>query len=97
MSTNLVNYEVLEQTAADYIAQAEAISDVMKKLKASNDELQNGFQNQTATAFITMYNSTHEPNLRTIVEELQDVARYLNEYAAARRDEDERNAAGLGR
>lgn len=95
MSTNLINYEVVEQTAAAYTTQAEAISEVMSQLKSINETLQEGFQNQTATAFIEMYNTTHEPNLRTIVEELQDVARYLNEYASARKEEDEQNAAGL--
>ena len=53
-STNYVNYEVLESGVSVYSNQSEAITNVMSSLVSMNDELQSGWQNDTARAFINM-------------------------------------------
>ena len=95
-NTNYVNYEVLESGASVYRSQSEAIGEVMSALAAMNGELQNGWQNDTARAFINMYNEKYAPALKEVVEALSDVSTYISRYMEARKEEDITGAAGLG-
>lgn len=95
-STNYVNYEVLESGVSVYNNQSEAITNVMSSLASMNDELQSGWQNDTARAFINMYNEKYAPALKEAAEALADISSYIAKYMAARIEEDSAGAASFG-
>lgn len=95
-NTNYVNYEILESGVSVYNNQSEAITNVMSALATMNDELQNGWQNDTARAFITLYNEKYAPALKEAAEALADISAYIAKYMAARQEEDRTGAASLG-
>lgn len=95
-NTNYVNYEVLESGISVYNSQSEAIADVMSSLANMNGELEHGWQNDTARAFINMYNEKYAPALKEAAEALADISSYIAKYMAARKEEDSAGAASLG-
>ena len=52
MAVNKVDYEVLTSGVSVYANQAEALDEVIQALVKMNGELQGGWTNQTADAFI---------------------------------------------
>ena len=60
MAENYIDYEVVEASAQSYSQQAEALGAVLQALAGTNDALQGGFKNQTATAFIERYDSEYK-------------------------------------
>ena len=95
-ATNLVNYEVLTSGVSVYKNQSEAIENVMAALAAMNGELQGGWQNETANAFINMYNEKYAPALKEAANALAEISAYIAKYMTARQEEDAAGAAGLG-
>lgn len=94
-NTNFVDYDVLEKGKQVYQVQSEAIADVMGALQSMNEELKFGWQNETARAFIEMYDSRHRPALQSAVDALMEISTYIQNYGLARKDEDTTGAAGL--
>lgn len=94
-STNFVNYETLTQGVSVYNTQSQNIVELMGVLASMNEELEAGWQNETARAFIEMYNNTHKPALQSAATALAEISSYINSYMEARQNEDAAGAAGI--
>lgn len=94
-NTNYVNYETLTNGVNVYSVQSQNIVELMNTLASMNGELEQGWQNETARAFIEMYDSTHKPALQATAEALMDISNYIQNYMDARQSEDSAGAAGI--
>lgn len=95
MNINYVDYDVLSKGIADYAAQAEAITGIVETIKKMNGELQKGFINKTASAFVERIDTDHIPKLKAASDALQEVSNYLKTYSANRQHEDEGGAGSI--
>ena len=80
MAVNKVDYEVLTTGVSTYGNQAEAINEALNALVTMNGQLQEGWTNQTADAFI---------------EAVQSISDYIQSYMQARQDDDAAGAAAV--
>ena len=81
MAVNKVDYEVLTTGVSTYGNQAEAINEALNALVTMNGQLQEGWTNQTADAFI--------------IEAVQSISDYIQSYMQARQDDDAAGAAAV--
>ena len=95
MSINYVDYEVLETGIQVYGAQAEAVQTVLKSLNTMNENLAEGWQNDTSRAFIEKFNEVHGPALMEVVKALEGIAQSINNYMTNRQEEDQSGAASI--
>lgn len=95
MAINYVDYEVLTTGKNVYAKQASDILGIIDTINRMNSDLQQGFRNETARAFIERISSDHIPKLQKASEAIQEVSDYLNTYLANRQDEDTRGAAAI--
>ncbi len=91
MATNKIDYEALETAATNYGDQATALADMVKKLDSTNAILQQGWQNETARAFIERYEREHKKALQSAGEALHNISAYIKKYRA---DEIDRDRSG---
>lgn len=96
MAENYVDYEVLEKGKSVYGKQAEAIQDTLQTLIGMNSELESGWKNLTASAFLEKFETVHKPALESARDALQGIADYISNYSANRQDEDRQNASNIG-
>ena len=94
-SINKVDYDVLTTAVSTYSAQAGAIDEVMTALQSMNEQLQEGWTNQTSDAFIAKYESEYKVSLTSIRDALNDISQFIQNYMNARQDEDSTTAGGL--
>lgn len=66
MATNKIDYDVLEQASKTYSNEAAAIAEVLSKLDSVNSTLAEGWQNDTARAFIERYETEHKKHFRQL-------------------------------
>ena len=90
-----LNYETLETGANFYQNQSVAITDIMSALSRMNLQLEEGWQNETARAFIEKYEREYAPSLKRMAEDLENISMYILRYSQNRREEDSSGAAGL--
>ena len=64
MAVNFVDYDVLNEGKTLYANQAGAIDDVINAIIRMNGQLQEGWSNETARAFVQRIDSDHIPKLR---------------------------------
>ena len=64
MAVNKVDYEVLTSGVSVYSNQAGALDDVINSLVQMNGQLQDGWTNHTADAFIERFENEYKPDLR---------------------------------
>lgn len=91
VATNKIDYDTLEQASGTYSNQAAAIADVLTKLNSMNATLVEGWQNETARAFIDRYEREHKKALEAARDSLNDISNYITKY---RTNEIERDATG---
>lgn len=92
MATNKIDYDVLEQASKTYSNEAAAIAEVLSKLDSVNSStLAEGWQNDTARAFIERYETEHKKALQAARDSIADIADYIARYRQA---EIERDASG---
>lgn len=91
MATNKIDYEALERAATTYENQATALADMVAKLDSTNATLAEGWQNETARAFIERYESQHKKALKSAGEALHNISAYIKKYSA---DEIARDQSG---
>ena len=72
MAVNKVDYEVLTTGVSTYGNQAEAINEALNALVTMNGQLQEGWTNQTADAFIQRFEDEYKPALENVIEARQD-------------------------
>lgn len=95
MAENYIDYEVVEASAQSYSQQAEALGAVLQTLAGTNDALQGGFKNQTATAFIERYDSEYKVALEKAQEALLSISEFLTTYMNNRMEEDNATAGSV--
>ena len=88
MAINKIEYDVLTTGISVYHQQAEAIGEVMGALKTMNDQLQDGWTNQTATAFIERYTEEYGPALENVQMAIQSISDFINNYMQSRQNDD---------
>ena len=71
MAVNKVDYEVLTTGVSTYGNQAEAISEALNALITMNGQLQEGWTNQTADAFIQRFEDEYKPALETLLKQFR--------------------------
>ena len=92
MAINKVDYDVLEQASTTYGNEAAAIDDVIRKLDSMNGTLQEGWQNQTAEAFINRYETEHKKALMAARDSINEISQYIKNYRAKAIDNDTEGA-----
>ena len=95
MAVNKVDYEVLDSAKGVYANQAEAVSQIISTLNSTNANLQAGWTNQTADAFIQRYESEYKTNLIRLGEALQSISGFITSYVQNRMEEDQQSASAL--
>lgn len=95
MAVNYVDYEVLNQGKTVYANQAAAIMDIIDTINRMNADLQQGWSNDTARAFVERIGSDHIPKLQRASEAIQEVSDYINTYLANKQSEDAQGASAI--
>ncbi len=92
MATNKIDYEALERAATNYENQATALADMVAKLDSTNATLAEGWQNETARAFIERYECEHKRALQSAGEALRNISAYIKKYSENERERDRSGA-----
>lgn len=95
MATNKIDYEVLERAATVYENQAAALADIMSKLDSTNATLAEGWQNETARAFIERYENEHKKAIKSAGEALHNISTYITKYSADEMARDQSGASSV--
>ncbi len=95
MAINFIDYEVVTTGQTEYARQASAIMDIVAAIKSMNADLQQGWSNETAKAFVARIDSDHIPKLEAASAAIQEVSDYIKSYLANRKDEDQAGAAAI--
>lgn len=95
MAINYVDYEVLENGKRVYAQRAEELENLLNALITMNGELSEGWQNDTARAFVERFSNDHKPAIQKVIAALNDISSYINTYAANRSMEDQQGAAAV--
>jgi len=95
MAINKVDYEVLTTGISVYANQADAIDDALNTLIQMNGQLQDGWTNQTADAFIQRFEEEYKPALENARDAIQSISEYIQSYMQARQDDDAAGAAAV--
>ena len=95
MAVNKVDYEVLTTGVSTYGNQAEAINEALNALVTMNGQLQEGWTNQTADAFIQRFEDEYKPALENVREAVQSISDFIQSYMQNRQADDEQGAAAV--
>lgn len=95
MAVNKVDYEVLTSGVSVYANQAEALDEVIQALVKMNGELQGGWINQTADAFIERFEDEYKPALENARDAIQSISDFIQSYMQNRQDDDAQGAAAV--
>ena len=95
MAVNYVDYDVLTTGKTVYANQASAIMDIVGIINRMNADLQQGWSNDTARAFVDRISTDHIPNLEKASVAIQEVSKYINTYIADRQSEDSQGASAI--
>ena len=95
MAKNMVDYEVLATGAKKYHANAQTLEQVLKNLKTMNGQLQSGWTNETANAFIQRFNTEYAPALKKASEAVESISTYITKYVQATQQADQAAANKL--
>ena len=77
MAVNKVDYEVLTSGVSVYSNQAGALDDVINSLVQMNGQLQDGWTNQTADAFIERFENEYKPALENARDAIQSISDFI--------------------
>lgn len=95
MSVNYVDYDAVSAGRKVYEDQAAAINEVISTINKVNEQLRDGWSNETARAFVQRISDDHVPKLQKASEAIQEVADYINTYLANKQDEDKQGASAI--
>ena len=87
-SRNLIDYDVISSCKSFYSNKAEQLSELLRDMKSTNTQMLNGFDNETSHAFVERFDGDHAKAIQNVIASLDDISRYLGEYAERRRSED---------
>ena len=89
MAVNKVDYEVLTSGVSVYA------DEVIQALVKMNGELQGGWTNQTADAFIERFEDEYKPALENARDAIQSISDFIQSYMQNRQDDDAQGAAAV--
>lgn len=95
MAVNKVDYEVLEAGISVYANQAGALDEVLNALVNMNGQLQEGWTNLTADAFIERFESEYKPALENARDAIQSISDYIQSYMQNKQDDDAQGASAI--
>lgn len=95
MSVNKIDYDVLDQAAKVYANQAAGLDEIINTLVSTNSQLQAGWDNETARAFIERFESDHKVALQDVRDAIQEISEYIVKYVADQMDLDTRGAGAI--
>lgn len=95
MAVNYIDYEVVNTGKTVYANQAAAIMDIIETINRMNGDLQRGWSNETARAFVERISTDHIPKLQKASEAIQEVSDYISTYLANKQDEDSQGASAI--
>lgn len=95
MAVNKVDYDVLTTGVKTYGEQADAINDALNALISMNGQLEAGWTNQTASAFLERFEDEYKPALENVRDAVQSISDYIQSYMQARQDDDAAGAAAV--
>ena len=95
MAINKVDYEVLTTGVSVYHTQAEALDEVLTTLVNMNGQLQDGWTNQTATAFIERFGAEYGPALENARDAIESISVFIQTYMDNKQADDEQGAAAV--
>lgn len=97
MAVNKVDYEVLTSGVSVYSNQAGALDDVINSLVQMNGQLQDGWTNQTADAFIERFENEYKPALENARDAIQSISDFIQNYMQNRQDDDAQGVSSCKR
>jgi len=95
MAINKVDYEVLASGVNVYHNQSQALDEVLRALVAMNGQLQDGWTNQTATAFVERFEAEYGPALENARDAIESISVFIQNYMDSRQADDEQGAAAV--
>lgn len=95
MAVDKVDYDVLDTGVSVYASQAEALDEVLTALVQMNGQLQDGWTNQTSTAFIERFEREYKPALENARDAIQSISDYIQGYIQDRQEDDAYRAGGI--
>ena len=95
MSRNVVDYDVLNEGVVSYKNNADNLRELIDAMVAMNVKLQQGWQNDTARAFVERFDSDHRPKLKDAADAIEEISSYIQRYLTSRQEEDSQNASAI--
>lgn len=95
MAINYVDYDVLAKGNSVYSNKANDLQAILSDLLNMNNELSEGWKNDTARAFVERFNNDHKPAIEKVVNALLEISDYINKYSMNRQDEDKQGAGAI--
>ena len=95
MAINKVDYEVLATGVTVYGNQASTLDEVVTALINMNGQLQDGWTNQTADAFIERFEEEYRPALENARDAIQSISDFIQTYIQNRQEDDAQGAAAV--
>lgn len=92
---NKVDYDVLEKGVKVYSKQAAKIEDALNVLITMNNDLQEGWTNDTSDAFIDRFQKEHKPALKSARDSIQSISDYISKYLESTQNADRENANNI--
>lgn len=96
MAVNYVDYEVLERGKNVYSTKAGELQQILTDLVRMNGDLSQGWQNDTARAFVERFDNDHRVAINKVVDALNEISQYIQTYSTNRQDEDSQGASSIG-
>lgn len=95
MAINKVDYDVLASAVSVYHNQSEAIDATLTALVNMNGQLQDGWTNQTATAFVERFQAEYGPALESARDAIESISVFIQNYMDNKQADDEQGAAAV--
>lgn len=86
---------MLESGISVYANQAGALDDVLTALVQMNGQLQEGWTNLTAEAFIERFENEYKPALENARDAIQSISDYIQNYMQNKQDDDAQGASAI--
>lgn len=95
MAINYVDYEVLAQGKTVYSTKAGELQQILSDLVSMNSQLMEGWQNDTARAFVARFDADHKPAIEKVINALNEISTYIQTYSSNRQEEDSQGASAI--
>jgi len=95
MAINLIDYDVLAKGQQVYATKAQDLNQILSDLVKMNADLSNGWQNETARAFVERFDTDHKKAMNSLVAALEEISTYIRDYASSHQEDDSNSASRI--